>query len=125
MGKVVHNDVLDAMLDKIATCDELTVCSAEPTNLTEATTTYKLADVALTPGDGNGDFTIADGDVSGRKVTISQQASIDIDSDGTATHIAYNDDTTVLFVTTCTSQGLTSGGTVTVPAHDIEVADPS
>jgi hypothetical protein len=29
----------------------------------------------------------------------------------------------LLYVTTCTSQSLTSGGTVTVPAWDIEIAD--
>jgi hypothetical protein len=31
----------------------------------------------------------------------------------------------LLYVTTCTSQALTAGNTVTVPAWDIEIADPS
>ena len=120
MGKAVHDNVLDAMLDKIATATLLTVCSAQPTTLAEATTTYKLADVAVDASD----FTKANGDVSGRKVTIAQQTAVPIDTTGTATHVALTDGSILLEVTTCTSQSLTSGGTVTVPAWDIEVADP-
>lgn len=125
MAKSVHNDVLDAALDEIATCTRLDVCSTQPTNLTEATSTYSLADVTLTAGDGNGDYTIADGDASGRKLTVAEQADITVDADGTAQHIALSDGASLLYVTTCTSQALTTGNTVTVPAFDIEIADPS
>ena len=125
MAKACHDDVLDAMLDKIATANLLTVCSTQPTTRLQAATTYKLADVVVTAGDGNGDFTIANGDASGRKVTVAQQATITVDDTGTAAHIALCDGATLLYVTTCTSQALTSGNTVTVPAWDIEVADPS
>lgn len=125
MAKSVHNDVLDAALDEIATCTRLDVCSTQPTNLTEATSTYSLADVTLTAGDGNGDYTIADGDASGRKLTVAEQADITVDDDGTAQHIALSDGASLLYVTTCTSQALTTGNTVTVPAFDIEIADPS
>ena len=124
MAKSMHDDVADAMLDKIATCNQLTVCSAEPANFA-AIAGLLLAEVVLTVGDGNGDFTIANGDASGRKVTISQQAAIPIDNTGTATHVVLDDGTLLLLVTTCTSQALTSGGTVTVPAWDDEVADPT
>lgn len=124
MGKAVHNDVLDAALDKIATCITQSVCSAEPANFA-GIAAVKLADATLTAGDGNGDYTIGDGDTSGRKITIAQQADVPIDVSGDATHIAYDDGATLLYVTTCTTQSLTSGGTVTVPAHDIEIADPS
>jgi len=127
MAKSINDTVLDAALDVIATASELTVCSAQPTTYTEAHTTYKLADVVLTPGDGNGDFTISNGDASGRKVRITQQSDIPIDSDGTATHIALTvtGTNTLLLVTTCTSQALVSGNTVTVPAFDDEIADPT
>jgi len=125
MGKSIHDDVLDAALDTIALGNILTVCSSEPTTRTEAVVTYKLADVALTPGDGNGDFTISNGDTSGRKITIAEQANVDIDSDGTAAHIAICDDTRLLLVTTCVSQALTAGGTVTIPTFDYELRDPS
>lgn len=121
MPKYAADAVMDAALDKVATGTVLTVCSQQPTTRTEAVTTYALADVVI---DGT-DFTKANGDTSGRKVTVGQQSSVPIDTTGTATHIAICDATTLLYVTTCTSQALTSGGTVTVPAWDIEIADPS
>lgn len=121
MAKSLNDVVLDALLDKVATGTILTVCSQEPTTRTQAVTTYKLADVVIDAGD----FTKANGDVSGRKVTIGQQADVAVDSDGTATHIAICDGSTLLAVTTCTSQALTNGNTVTVPAFDIEVSDPA
>jgi hypothetical protein len=125
MAKWANDNMMDAALDYVATGNIMTVCTAQPTTRTEAVTTYALADIALTPGDGNGDFTIANGDTSGRKLTIAQQADVPIDSSGTATHVAICDGTNLLYVTTCTSQSLTSGNTVTFPAWDIEVADPS
>lgn len=125
MAKWANDSMMDAALAYVAAGNILTVCSAQPTTRTEAITTYKLADIALTPGAGNGDFVLANGDVSGRKLTITQQSDVPIDSNGTATHVAICDGTNLLYVTTCTSQSLTSGNTVTFPAWDIEVADPS
>ncbi len=124
MAKQVHNDVLDAMLAEIATGNQLTVCSAEPANFA-GIAALLLAEVVLTAGLGGGDYTAADGDTNGRKVTVAQQAAMAIDNTGDATHIAIDDGTTLLYVTTCTTQGLTSGGTVTVPEWDIEIADPT
>lgn len=123
MAKAISNDVLDAGLAELATATRQSVCSGEPANFA-GIAAVSLADVTLTAGDGNGDYTIGDGDTSGRKVTVAQQADVPINSTGTATHIAYDDGTTLQGVTTCTSQALTSGGTVTVPAHDFEIADP-
>lgn len=120
MSKWTNDSVLDAMLDKIATATILTVCSAQPTNRTEAVTTYKLADVVI----DSSDFTKSNGDVSGRKITIAQQENIDVDATNTATQIALCDGTDVLYVTTCTPQVLTSGNKVTTPIWDIEVSDP-
>jgi len=124
MAKATPDAVLDTFLDAIAVGTRLMVCSGQPANFA-GIAAVALADVTLTAGDGNGDYTIANGDTSGRKLTVAQQASIPIDSSGTATHISLDDGTNLLYVTTCTSQALTSGGTVTVPAWDIEIADPS
>lgn len=126
MGKACPDAVLDVFLDEIAEADTLHVCSDEPANHA-GIAAVSLADVPLTPGAGNGDFTKANGDTSGRKLTIAQQASITVDSSGTATHIVLTDaaNTTLKYVTTCTSQALTAANTVTVPAWDIEIADPS
>lgn len=124
MGKASPNQVLDASLDEIATSTRLTVLTDEPANFA-GIAALLLASVALTAGDGNGDFTIADGDTSGRKVTIAQQADISITATGDADHVALDDGTDLQYVTTATLQSLTSGGTVTVPAWDIEIADPA
>jgi len=121
MAKFVSDAVLDLLLDGISTGTILTVCNAQPTTRTEAVTTYKLADVVI---DGT-DFTKANGDVSGRKVTVAQQSTVLIDTSGTATHIAICDGSNLLAVTTCTSQALVANAsnTVTIPAHDYEVLD--
>ena len=124
MSKSVHDDVLDAALDKIATATRLDVCSSEPTTLTEATTTNSLANTALTAGDSNGDYAISN-DTSGRKLTVGAQPALPITSTGSAQHIALSDGTNLLYVTTCATRELSSGGTVDVPARDINLQDPS
>jgi len=127
MAKAAPDAVLDKILTEIATATRLTVCAGQPTTYTEAITTFKLADVDLTAGDGNGDYVISNGDTNGRKVRVGAQAATPIDTSGTADHVALVrvSDTTLIFVTTCTSQVLTSGGTVDVPVWDVEVADPT
>lgn len=127
MAKWANDSMMDAALSYVDDATLLTVCSAQPTTYEEASSTYKLADVVMTAGAGNGDYTLANGDSSGRKLTVVQQANIDIDSSGDATHVALciSGSSALLYVTTCTTQTLTAGGTVTVPAWDIEVADPS
>lgn len=121
MAKATPDAILDAMADAIiADAEVLYVCSDQPVNFA-GISAVALADVAI----DSSDFTKANGDASGRKVTIGQQSNISIDSSGTATHVVLASDDTLLYVTTCSSQALTNGGTVTVPAWKIEVADPS
>ena len=120
MAKYQADAMLDAALNYIKNnATIMTVCSAQPTSRTEAVTTYALADVTV----DTGDFTLANGDTSGRKVTVSAQPGVAIDATGEATHIALCSGTDLLYVTTCTAQQLTQGGTVDVPAWDIEIAD--
>jgi len=122
MGKALADAVFDAALAHIATCTRLDVCSdvGTPTDLTGT-----LAHVALTAGDGNGDYVIGDGDVSGRKLAVAQQAGISVTGNGTAKHIVLSVGGVIKAVTTCTDQVLTSGNTVTVPTFDIEITDPA
>jgi len=124
MGKSIHDNVLDAALNYIkSNATELTVCSTEPTTYAEAHTTYKLADVVIDSDDFTGP---AEGDVSGRKLAVNEQADILVDATGDAQHVALtNGSDTLILVTTCTLQGLTSGNTVTVPTFDDEILDPA
>lgn len=125
MAKAANDIVMDGALDIIATSTRQIACSAQPTTYTEANATYALADVTLS----SGDFTKANGDTSGRKVTIAAKSGVLIDTTGTATHVALVrvSDSTLIEVTTCTSQSLTANGsnTVNFPAWDIEFADPT
>ncbi len=124
MAKSVHNDVLDGALNIIKNnCTRMTLCSAEPTTYTEANSTYALADVTMSVTD----FTAADGDTSGRKLTVASKSAVPVDATGTSTHVALLDvvNTKLLYVTTHTSQSLTSGNTADVATWKIEIADPT
>jgi len=68
MSKFVPNAVIDALLTMVATATRMDVTSdvTTPANLTNT-----LANITLTAGDGNGDYVIADGTTSGRKITIA------------------------------------------------------
>jgi len=70
-----------------------------------------------------GNYTLANGDVSGRKNTLAALTGATIDNTGTATHAAVTTTTgSVLeLVTTTVSQLLTSGGTVDTSAFDHEI----
>ena len=123
MGKLVHDSVLDGAFDILDQANLMLVCTAEPTTRANALS-LALADVAMTV---NTDYTKANGDTNGRKVTVAAKSSVLIDTSGTGNHIALCDGTNVLYVTTCTSQALTANGsnTVNFPAWDIEIADPT
>ena len=71
---------------------------------------------------------LADGDASGRKLTVAQQSNLDVvmsQTTATASEIVLTANSKVLLKTTCTAQLLTNGNTVTVPAFDDEIADPT
>lgn len=120
MTKLLDNTVLDAPEAVIDNTTSQVVCSAAPANHA-GIAAVALADVVV----DSSDFTAGDGDVSGRKVTVGAQNGVDVDASGTATHIAGTDGSTLLYLTECTSQALTSGNTVNTPAFDIEFRDPT
>lgn len=84
--------------------------------LTGAISMASLASVAL-----------ANGDTSGRKLAVPQKASVAVTASGTAARICLVNSfgSVVTYITTCTSQSLTLGNTVTIPQYDIEIRDPS
>lgn len=124
MAKSVHNDVLDGALNIIKNnCTRITLCSAEPTTYTEAITTYMLVQVTVT----GTDFTVGDGDVSGRKAAVTAQTGITPTNAGTANHVALVDvsGTKLLAVTTMTSKVLATDDLVDIATFDLEIADPT
>lgn len=120
MSKSAPDASLDPNLDEIATCTQMDLVSdsSTPTNLTNS-----LASVSLTPGDGNGDFTIADGDSGGRKLTITAKPGTTVTTPGTARHVVLSLSGTIKYVTTCVETAI--AGTVDIPAWKITFGDPA
>lgn len=119
---------LDDQLAIIAdNCDRVDVCSTQPTNYTEATSTYSLGSYTLTAGDGNGDWVIADGDTSGRKLTLQAQSGNNATADGTAGHLAFTNGTDRLYhVITVSSETTNNGSPLNISAVDVlELRDPA
>jgi len=119
MAKNIPDANIDLMLDVVEGTD-IHVCNAEPTTFTEATTTFNLATEAAI----GGSYAKANGDVSGRKNTLTPATGTSITTTGTATHVAVTNSvgSVLELVTTCTSQALTSGGTVDISAFDHEIS---
>lgn len=119
MAKNIPLSNIDLML-AIVEGDQLHINSAQPTTYAEATTTFQLATFNIT----GGDYTKANGDVSGRKNILSALTGANIDNTGTATHASVTTTSgSVLEITTTTvSQLLTAGGTVdtSIFEHEIE-----
>jgi hypothetical protein len=124
MAKWAPDAMLEAALAYVrSNVNLMTACSAQPTTYTQAVTTYALADVAMTP---TTDFPLSDG-TSGRKITVAAKSGVPIDASGDANHIALvsTGDTTLRYVTTCTTIALTSGNQVNFPSWDIQINDPT
>ncbi len=122
-GKFQHDDMLDAAFDYIrAAVTSMTVCTeTQPLTYSAAMTVQMLAVVTM----ASTDITTTPGDTSGRKMHVGSETGISVTNTGTAEHIALVDsgNTLLLFVTTATTQALTSGNTVNIPAWDDEILD--
>jgi len=123
-SKLATDDTIDGMLAYLAEESYKVYVIT-----TAAVTTY--ADVSsadLTTGHTltSADFSFAAGDVSGRKITIAEQSSLNISTSGIAGGLAVvSSGSALMYVTTVTTQALTSGNTVTIPAWHIEINDPT
>jgi hypothetical protein len=122
--KWAHDFMMDQSLTWVkTTATKMSVCSTCPTNKLQANTTYCIAYTVMAAGD----FTLGDGVTSGRKNAVAAKANLAVNTTKSAYHIAlYADPGTYLcYVTTCATQALTSGNTVTVPTWNIEIRDPA
>lgn len=87
---------------------------------------YALANSPLAPGD----FTVSDGDVGGRKMTVAQKMGVVTHTNGTVTHTALIEHATrtLHFVTTSQttlgSNDVEAGRSTLLFAFDITVSDP-
>lgn len=127
MAKWTNDTGLDAALAWYADCDVLHICTAQPTTYTEATSTYSIGSVAVTPGDGNGDFTIGDGATDGRALTVAAQTIASASGSGTMTHLALvkTTGTTLRLVDTTPSTTVTAGNQVDLGSFTQTLRDPT
>ena len=129
MGKLVHDDVLDAALQFIEdNVDWISVCEGAPTTYEHAHSNKGVGAGKVLASSATPTFTgPAEGDANGRKTTVDEEATITVDVSGDADHVALCDvgETKLVYVTTCTLQALVAANTVTIPAWDIEIADPT
>ena len=121
MSKFASNDVIDGSLYIVAAATRLIALNGQPASFAAADA-GKLVQAALGPGD----FSLATGDVSGRKVMIAAKASLAVLAAGTADHIALLDvaGSRLLYVTTCPAQALVVGGQVSIAGWSIEIGAP-
>lgn len=119
MAKFASEDVLDGALNVVRGATRMVAVSGQPASFAVADA-GRLAEAAL----AGGDFVIAAGDVSGRKVTIAAKAGLPVIAAGTADHVALLDATRLLYVTTCPAQALPAGGTVSIASWAVEVGAP-
>lgn len=123
MGKSVHPDVLDAALGVIrANATRMVALASAPASYAAASSAA-LASVTMAPAD----FTIAAGQASGRRVAVAAKADVPVTAGGAASHVALLDpaNARLLYVTTCATQALSLGGTVSLSSWTVEIADPS
>lgn len=123
MTNYIVDAVADAALQYIEdNVTTLHVCSGDPADRA-AVLTNSLGNVTIDASD----FTIANGDTSGRKSTLAQQSIASASASGTAAVAALiNGSVLVLKADLASTQAITSGNPITVNAFDCdEIRDPA
>jgi hypothetical protein len=124
MAKFSNTDNQDAHLNNIKNnATRLCICEAEPTSFSIATTegTSMLAITTISGSNFTGPSTVS---LVRRLVSIANNA-IEVLHTGDAIYVALVNfvGEKVLYYTTCTSQTLTDGNTVNVPAFNIDITN--
>lgn len=133
MAKSLTSGALDSALSYIATrADLMTLCAGAPADAAEASALVSaggksLASMVLAEGAGGGDFSLAEGLMSGRRLIVGTQSAVPVTETGTVDHVALvdTDSGELLIVTPVTEvQPVTSGEIISVRAFGAEIADP-
>jgi len=120
----LRDATLQKTLEDIANnCNYIFICSDNPGPPTDLSNS--LGNAALTLGDGNGSYTIADGTTSGRKLTLAA-TNIPATASGTGKWYVLSNGTTIYHADTIADKDMVSGSTYEFPATDIlEIHDPA
>ena len=133
MAKSISHRALDAAFEYIADrADRLALLSGAPASAEDALTPVgeggrMLGLAELTPGLGNGDFALAAGAASGRRLVVSGRDGVAVLATGLADHLALvaSGPSEVLVVTALAEAlAVVAGGEVSIGAFSDEIADP-
>lgn len=121
---IVHDDVYDNGLSELtADVSHLYICSQEPADYTEASSTHALGSkVGPTVGSP------AAGTPDGREVEVSAITDGSVSGTGTATHYALVDSATsrlLIAEALDSSQAVTSGNPFTLTAFTVRIPAPA
>jgi len=125
MAATMPDTTADTLLDQIALSTAVHACTTSPANHA-GIAAVTVGNYTLTAGDGGGDWTIANGDTSGRKLTLGAQSGNNGTGTGAANFLAFTDGTTMHYVCDGDGDTVNSGSPWTIAAFDVaEVRDPS
>lgn len=104
-------------------CDTMVLCSEQPTSYYEATTTFKLGQVAISSSDFTGPL---DGVVSGRRLILAAKQITTPTAAGTGKYLALVDTVSgyVRHVKPCTPVTVILSTVVQLDQYMIEIRDP-
>ena len=123
MAKFVNDLIMDNGLNYWKNNGtEVYLCTSQPSDRATAISSAVASKTNLTSGDYTGP---SDGTTNGRKLTANAQSGLTASGTGTATHMAWCSGTALLLVTTVTSQAVSSGNSVSLPAISDEISDAS
>lgn len=116
MSKFVIDAALNASLQYIIdNCTAVHICSGDPTNLSEVTTN-SLGNSAVVAGD----WAIADGDASGRKLTFAGKTAVTGTATGTGATGCFVSGADLLAKTDVSpTVAITSGSDFAIPVVDV------
>lgn len=122
MARIISDSTLNAALTHIQNnAESLILIDGAPADRAAALTNA-LATHAVT----SGDFSLANGDFSGRKLVTAAQTGISVSDSGTYNHAVIVSSTEILAVLEAdTPRALVNGDTVNLAAFDIEIGDPA
>lgn len=124
MPRWINDNGLDAQLDYIASADTIHACSSQPADYS-GIAAVELANHSMTTGDGGGDYTIADGG-SGRRLTISAQNGVSVDTSGAVNFYALSKSSNELvYVAPADGKVVTAGASMDFGVWYVETQDPT
>lgn len=117
----------DTMMDQALTwvknnTNNLCVCSSQPTSYAEATSSYKLGQIASVTVGSPQDWA-----TSGREVAVPAKSSVTMTAGSSAQHIALvsTGSSVLAYVTTISTQAVSASDKMNVATWDIRIADVS